>query len=545
MKRNYNLCAGNPAEVLRRRAGTRQNPALCALPLLCRVKHLVPVIAWITVRIIGWIIVASAAVTRANALSLPSWFTPAFLWSGSYHGDDSLSNRADARFRLNFKEVSPWLDFTVRTQFLDERPADNMLSSGLSFLGAGLYHNPTGSRILYGPLDVGGLPARLRNIYRHGAPFVSAHSPFTAELKTSLGAASAASAASFAARLVTPPLFSWGWQASAAFTIERTNNEGAHNGETNKRNGFLIGVNTATDKRLQASAEFYYQEAALPEQKVTGWFVDKPPLPERDTRIYAGTARFVSPLVNAAADIAYSETFAFGRGMYGNLGLQFGNRPWRFSVAMDTVTPRFVDSAGSSPGQGFRIGGKLERFLPRGELWRVETTLRGYGDNEDAFTRSSSELYYHFPTPKNKKPVSLSQIALSATRNAVNNTKILDSWHFNIGVIVGKLRAKTSCTVDEYTHDDTTSPFPDRECVYVIYNWRIDEEVVVPLDILTLTASLGYLKKLDAATARWKDAEIPFSLSVQFHKIPGRFTVKLSTPGFPRDWKLGLSWRFS
>jgi hypothetical protein len=540
MNRKCDLCAGKPAGGVCRRVcsrqktvskplfdGAYQKPAPFTLPLIGRAKQSIPVIARI--------IVLSAAVMRANALPLPSWFTPAFLWSGSYHGDESLANRADARLRLNFKEVSRWLDFTVRAQLFDERPADDMLSNGLSFLGTGLYHNPTGSRILYGPIDIGGLPARIRNIYRHSAPFVSAHSPFTADLKANPGAASTNA---FAARLVTPPLlirpFSWGWQAFTAFTTEATNN----------RNGFLIGVNTVADKRFEASAEVYYQEAALPDQKTSGWFLDKPPLPRRDTRVYAGSARFVSPPASAAMDIAYSETFAFGRGMYGNMGLQFGNRPWRFSIAADIVTPRFVDSAGAVPGQGFRVGGKIERFLPRGELWRAETTLRGYGEDEDTFTRSSSKLYYHFPTPKNKSPVSLSQIALSATRNAVNNTKILDSWHFNIGVNAGRLRAKTSCTVDEYTHDDTPSFFPDRECVYVIYNWRMDEEVVIPFDLLTLTASLGYLKKLDWVTAQWKDAELPFSLSLQFHKVPGQFTVKLSTPGFPRDWKIGLSWRF-
>jgi hypothetical protein len=434
--------------------------------------------------------------------------------------------------RLHFADVSPWLDFGVRAQLLDKRPSDNVFSDGVSFFGAGFYHNYTGSRVLYGLLDIGGLPARIRNIYRHGTPYVAAHSRYSMELKTDF---SASSENAFGVRLVTPslpgPLSKW--QASAAFTAE----------ETDGRNGFLFGTDTVINSRIQAAAEFYYQKAALPFQKASGWFSDKPPLPERDTRIYAGTARVLSPLVSAAGDLAYSESFAFGRGMYANLGLQFGNRPWRFSLAADTVTPRFVDSAGAVPGQGVRIGGKIEHFLPRGELWRVETSLRGYGEGEDAFTRSSSSLYYHFPAVKSV--FSLSMVSLSASRNATDNTKILDSWHVNLGINAGRLRTKTSFSLDEYTHDDAPSPFPDRECRYVIYGWRLGEEATIPLGSFTLTAALGYHKKLDAATAEWKDAEIPFSLSAQFHRVPGRITVKYASPDFPEDWILSVLWRFS
>jgi hypothetical protein len=473
--------------------------------------------------------VLSIATVHAGAASLPSWFSPTLLWAGSYHGDEDLVNRADVKFRLNFTKVSPWLDFSVRTQLLDARPSDDVFSDGVTVLGTGVYHNPTGSRILYGPLDIGGLSARIRNIYRHGAPFVTAHSGHTADLKTDPGASPTNA---FAARLVAPPL--WGWQMSTAFTAE----------DEYTRNGFFLGAERTLNSRIKAAAEFYFQGATLPVRKASAWFSEKPPLPERDTRIYAGTVRILSPLVSAAADLAYSETFAFGRGMYGNLGLQFGNRPWRISLAVDTVTPRFVDSTGAIPGQGLRIGGKIERFMPRGELWRIATTLRGYGpDDNETFTHSSSSLYYHFPAVKSM--FSLSQVSLSASRNATVRTKILDSWHFNIGINAGRVRTKTSCTLDEYTHDDTPSPFPDRECRYVIYGWRIDEEVVVSLNFLTLTATLGYHKKLDAATARWNDAEIPFSLSAQFHNAPGRVTVKFACSDFPQGWQLGVSWRFS
>jgi hypothetical protein len=393
----------------------------------------------------------------------------------------------------------------------------------------------------------------VKNIYRHGAPFVLNHSRLSVDLKTDPGAASTSA---FAARLTAPPLgtFLGGWQPFALFIGE----------PEDKRRSFSFGVNTAGTGKIQASAEGYYQGAVLPEKNSTGWFSDKQPLPDRDERLYAGSVQFLSPVVSATADVAYSEVFAFGRGMYWNAGLQLGSRPWRFSAAADAVTPRFVDGAGAIPGQGLRVGGKIERFLPRGEVWRVETTLRGYGDGEDAFTRSSSAISYHFPSINNNtnnntknnnakttasrtlnRMVSLSQISVSASRNAVNTTKILDSWDVSVSLNLGNARFKTSGALDEYTHDDTPSPFPDRECTYVISSWRLDEEVVVPFDLFTLTAAAGYLKKLDTVTAQWKVAEIPLSLSAQFHAVPGRFTVKLACPDFPEGWKLSVSWRLS
>jgi hypothetical protein len=475
--------------------------------------------------------VLSAAAVCAGAASLPDWFRPSLLWAGSYHGDEALANRADARLRLHFA-ASPWLDFSARAQFLDKRPSEDMFSDGASFFGAGFYHNYTGSRVLYGPLDIGGLPARIKNIYRRGTPYVAAHSRYTMDLKTDAGASSKNA---LGVRLVTPSLpgLLSNWQAQAAFTAE----------ETDGRTGFLFGAETVVNSRVQAAAEFYYQKAVLPVNNASAWFSDKPPLPEREARLYAGSARVLSPFVSVAADLAYSETFAFGRGMYANLGLRFGNRPWRFSLAADTVTPRFVDSAGAVPGRGLRVGGKIEHFLPRGEVWRAETSLRGYGDGEDAFTRSSSALYYRFPSVKSA--FSLSTVSLSASRNATSNAKILDSWHGAVGINAGRLRTKTSFTLEEYTHDDAPSPYPDRECSYVIHGWRLNEEASLPLGSLTLTAALGYHQKRDATTAQWKDAEIPFSLSAQFRRVPGRVTVKYASTGFPEDWSLSVSWRFS
>ncbi|MDR1277127.1 MAG: hypothetical protein LBK02_00080, partial [Treponema sp.] len=84
------------------------------------------------------------------------------LWAGSWDEGKTLNNRGD--LRLIFPSLR------LRAEVIDKRPLDfgsspplQGFGQGLSNYGGGLYHNPTGSRLLYGILDEWGLPARIRN----------------------------------------------------------------------------------------------------------------------------------------------------------------------------------------------------------------------------------------------------------------------------------------------------------------------------------------------------------------------------------------------
>ena len=99
-------------------------------------------------------------------------------------------------------------------------------------------------------------------------------------------------------------------------------------------------------------------------------------------------------------------------------------------------------------------------------------------------------------------------------------------------------------SLDEYTHDGDPLPFPDPSNVYVLQEWKLSAQGSVTLPFCTVTAKLGLVNKLDAGSAEWQDAEIPFSCSVQLRGGPGRLTLKAASARLPEDWTAGISWRF-
>jgi hypothetical protein len=474
----------------------------------------------------------------ANNARLPPWFSPEVIAAGSWTEDASLVNRGDLRLRFHFEDVSPWLDFKLRGEVMDKRDAQSPSEDGLTFFGAGLYHSITSSRVLYGPLAVTGLPARVKNIWAHGASFVGTHTALSADLRTE--PAATAKPALFA-QLWSPPVF--GIKVFAAYTsdIDKGQVPGA------SPLGYSAGAEAAFTKKTKLAAEVYSQDLTLAERKADGWFSDKTALPERKSRIYAGTASFLSPYISVAGDFAYSEPFAFGRGAYWNCGLQLGDKPWRVSLAADRTTQLFVDGGGAIPEQGFRTGARFELFRKRNELWKVQTTLRGYKQDDDRFTRSTTTIYYRFPLAAKRSDSSIqvvpTRISLSETRDATNAEKVLDSWTVAFGFNLWRLRSGASFSLDEYSHDDDPLPFPDPRSTYTINAWKLGLEASTSFSFLTLTAKSGLNATLDAQTAVWNAVKIPFSFALRAQALPGRLTLKAESPAFPSDWNFAISWR--
>ena len=333
-----------------------------------------------------------AAWTEAEALTaLPAWFSPEIYAAGHWNSGETLVNRADVRFRFHFEDVSPLLDFRLRGQVIDSRSADDPGEAGRTVPSLGLYHTPTASRVLYGPLAVKGLPARVRSIWQRGAPFIIARDPPSADLRTE--PVQSALPALYA-QIATPPLFGvsafTAFSTGAAFGMDAAALDA---GLPVSLDSLTAGAAMQFNKKTRLSTAFYRQTLTLPERKAGGWFSEKTALPGRDARLFAGTLLFESPYFGVAGDAAYSETFAFGRGMYWNAALQAGNRPWRLSAAADQSTPLFVDGSGAVSGAGFRAAGRVEWLRPRGELWRLQTTLRGFAGDGAGFTRSASSIY--------------------------------------------------------------------------------------------------------------------------------------------------------
>ncbi|MDR0601521.1 MAG: hypothetical protein LBG42_04000, partial [Treponema sp.] len=94
------------------------------------------------------------------------WAEHTALWAGSWEHGKNLANRGELRFSLP-------MAFALRTVFMDRRPQDIARTgfhaagfggggeNGLSAFSGGLYHNATGTRLLWGSLDELGLSARV------------------------------------------------------------------------------------------------------------------------------------------------------------------------------------------------------------------------------------------------------------------------------------------------------------------------------------------------------------------------------------------------
>ena len=467
------------------------------------------------------------------------------LWSGSWEENKTLHNRGE--IKINF--LMPAL--TLRGEILDRRTMNFELDppwgdpeKGITGFAVGLYHKPTGSRLLYGALDEWGLPARIRNPWIRSPPYSENHKPIIADLKT---AASSTKNDEAYLYLSSPVINFFADTQLRGFISAQT--------EIEKFTPALSGgLDLLFGKKSNLLLDFFYTGAALPPAKSGAWFSNPPPLPERDFRLFAAGVQFNDPLLSVSSDWAWSETFAWGKDIYGSLGINITpplsigriSRALSISLAADWAGSRFVFRDGADHGAGFRSAGKIELKRGRNSLFRINTVLRGQGIGE-SFNRSSSGIYYRFPAAdKNSLPVRLTRISLAADRNAVNIEKISDRLSGNLGISLNlpkillnsPLGVNFSGSVNGLsTSSDTPPPYPIPNQSWAFDNAGIACELVWSPWILQFRSKLGctiYEKKDD----KW---DFSFSTSARFKY--GRLSLKAASPDFPEKWNWTLSWR--
>jgi len=400
-----------------------------------------------------WMICCSTATAQPAAKPpvVSPLLIPEFLWTGSWESSHNLTDRID------FKLSAPRADLALRLQVLDRRPASSAeafagsfdgetAGSAITQPGLGLYHLTTGSRLLYGTLDNFGLQARIRNVWIRGAPYAESRTTSSAELKT----APATTAVPQGYAYLESPDLSVGSGQIQPFAFFMADFDPKY-----KAPAFGFGADYALGKS-KFRLEGFYTEQNLPERKSSTWFNEKPALPVRDTRLFAGTAAFSLPAFGMAADLAYSETFAYGQDYYGNLGLRVGDKPWRFSLAMDAAGSRYIDSAGNSPGAGFRAAARLERRGKKTGLFRLGATARGSGPKQGTMpaltaadfaafakgiNRISGDVYYRFP--ESSASFGLTRFSFSLDTDGRNAKKVLDSANAMAAFKLGPVNAVT------------------------------------------------------------------------------------------------------
>jgi hypothetical protein len=447
----------------------------------------------------------------------PYW---SFLWTGSWEVEGNLINRGDLRFHI------PW-DCTFRTQFIDKRPLDFSSSTfwedfdrGNSAFSTGLYHKKTSSRILYGILDEWGLPARIRKPWIRSIPFVEYHKPAMRDLKTEPSATQKPETYLY---LGSPQLGIFKGFASVGLNDQLSP---AFTG------GLELQLNKKTDLRIEG----FYTSRELPPRTSASWFSESPPLPERNFHLYALGFVYQSPFWGIATDWAYSDTFAYGRDLYGNLGIRIGNRPWQVSLAADGAGNRYVGRDGSATGPGFRLGARIERYGTKNSLFRTSASLRSSGLGEP-FERSSTLVYYRFPSNFGRLPVRPSRVSLTLTRNASNGEKIEDTIEGVLGLNWRNLRSVCSGALTGISAQEDPLPFPFPEDSLNFSSVKISEEVSYSFSIFQFKTKLGYTFKQDKEPV-WDTA-----FQVTLRGKPGRFSLKIASPEFPHTWTGSLSWR--
>jgi hypothetical protein len=529
--------------------------------------------------IIGFLMSAICIFAEDSPVSQPKKvFTWDLLWTGSWEESKNLHDRGD--FRLGF--IQPGLTF--RTQAIDRRTLNFELDSpwgepskAITGLSLGLYHKATGSRMLYGVLDEWGLPARIRSPWIRSAPYIENHKPIMADLRTTVSSTKKDEAYLY---LSSPRL---GLFEETAFPVTVRGFASGQfipeNAGENFTPAFSGGLETLLGKKTGLLLEGFYTQTELAARKGSTWFSNPPPLPDRDFSLGAAAVMLTLPYFIFTSDWAWSQTFAWGDGLYGNAGIRLSPPlpwtnagkpgPWSLSLAADGMSERYVSRDGSSPGGGLRTAGKVEWKGPKSSLFRLNTSLRASASDEP-FERSSSGVYYRFPAGKAATtfPLQITRISLSADRNASDLKKIRDGVDGALGLSLNlppmslapvllplsarkvknikpkiyPLRINLSTSIDELGSigdDDSFVPSP-----YPFFPANMEfDSAKTTCEFLWSPGIFQFRTKWGYTVYERKDNQWDASISAAVRFKYGRFSAKVSWPVLPEEWNCTLSWR--
>jgi len=491
----------------------------------------------------------------------PPVFNWSLLYSGSWAESAMLHNRGDLRIG-----ILP-LNLVLRAQVIDRNPMNldhdppwGDLSRRANNAGGGLYHLPTGSRLVYGVLEERGLAARIRSPWIRAAPFAENRQPVMADLRTAISVTGQPQAHLY---LSSPFLNLFPNTAVRAFAAAQSSLEDLNP-------DYAGGLDFRFNRGANFMLEGFYTGRTLAPRRGSAWFSDPPPLPGRDFQLYAGSAVFRNPFVTLSGDLAYSQTFAYGRGLYTSAGLRvnpplpsaltdslraaaggrYPARPLSISIAADEVSGKFVGRDGTSITNGFRCAARLEWRGARSSLMRVNTTLRSGGAG-DAFNRSSSGVFYRFPAPAAAAegfPLSVTRFSLTADRNASNELNIADSFRWSLGLsyrrppgaVINPLGINFAGTLrfSSAAPDGVIpSPYPVFDAPWTFDSSVASAELSLPIFPFQLRLRYAYTVFADRDN-RW---EVVTNATVRFRQ--GRFSLQTTLPSDPEDWNFTLSWR--
>jgi hypothetical protein len=403
-------------------------------------------------------------------------------------------------------------------------------------------------------ITTSGLAARITNPRLKGLPFEESRAASQSELKT---ASSSTALPAFYLHLASPELglgSRFRIKSFGAVFLESEGEPGSTLSFSPGGNAFTAGTTVSFSRNSWLRLEGYYTEGTIPPRKPSTWFSYKPALPERDFRVYAGSAALHFPGFGFAADGAWSETFAYGRDFYGNLGIRFGDKPWRISLAADGSGSRYVGPGGGENGAELRFAARLERRGKRSSLFRLQALARAAETEDNAGgslwelaekpNRYSLGLYYR--PQAGGGSFGLRSVSFDLKKDSRIPEKESAGAETLVSIRLFRLGLDTRIVVSglkENSGEDTkayqTFPGTLRLGPYRFDSFRLHESLVWSKDFFQCKAGFGYTSEIKAAglSTVW-DA----SLALTFKGKHGWFSLKAASPRFPDDWEYTLSW---
>ncbi|MCL2230012.1 MAG: hypothetical protein FWC01_02875 [Treponema sp.] len=462
-------------------------------------------------------IITEAIVTETAEKPAAKIFNWSLTWNGSWEKTSlKLLNRTfhnQAELQLDILPA----DILLSARFLDRRtfdfeleePLTNPLREATNVTG-GLYHLSTGSKAVYGVLDEWGLPARIRNPWIRSPPYPENHGASSADMESE---ASSSKHDEMYLFLSTPMLslsqnFGIRGFASAQMEIE----SGAM--------AFLGGLNLSIKRKTDLLLEAFYTERTLAPKTIGTWFGYPPPLPQRESVLYAAAFHIKSPKFSVSSDFAVSETFAWGTDIYANMGMTLSLRPIYISIAADGAGERFVFRDGAHREERFRGAAKIEWISRYNSVFRIDSVMRSPAFGEPFYTGSVG-LYYRPPNRRDESIFRLTRVSVSAD-NIGENEKITGFVGFGIGIrkigLSNPLRINLSGSWEE-------------------------ESAAGSLEFILTYRNFQLRSKAGMTIYAEKDNKFDLSISTSIRFRRGRMSLGAESPDFPERWNWSISWR--
>jgi len=341
------------------------------------------------------------------------------LFAGTWTDAETLTTRGELRLGLNPAQ----LDF--RLLELSRFSADGADAPGEARFFPGIYHAASGSRLLYGPLRTQGLATRLSRPWNRSPAYAENRPASGADLDTE----------------ATPSRAGTAYLAlgtSRAAPVRMYLNTSV---EANEYAQFIAGAEGHAGPAAYSRFEALYSRRDLDARVPDTWFSEEPPLPARDSSLYALGFLLRGPSLALAADGALDATVAEGYGSYGNLALRYGDDVWTASAAVDGADQRFRGSDGELVGQALRAALKIERILKEEALVRIVVLRQAKASAEEL---STVDFAFRWPTPRKEHALQPYSLGLAWKRE--NSGATTDTASASFSADLGPLRTLISAS---------------------------------------------------------------------------------------------------